>query len=56
MNEFYSTDKDKSVLTTYLPIGDMAVCLHHAADETSGQEMPGWYRVQVRLIKHLVIR
>jgi len=47
MNEFYSTDKDKSVLTTYLPIGDMAVCLHHAADETSGQEMPGWYRVQI---------
>ena len=55
MNEFYSKDKERSMLTTYLPIGDVAVCLYHTADETSGQEMPGWYRVQVRFFKHLII-
>ena len=47
MNEFYNADKEKSVLTNYLPMGDLAVCLHHAPDESSGQEIPGWYRVQV---------
>ena len=47
MNEFYTNDKEKSVLTNYLQMGDFAVCLHHAPDETSGQEVPGWYRVQV---------
>ena len=51
MNEFYTNDKEKSVLTNYLQMGDFAVCLHHAPDETSGQEVPGWYRVQVRFFK-----
>ena len=47
MSDFYSMDKTESILTNYLMIGDFAVCLHHAPDEITGQELPKWYRIQV---------
>ena len=55
MSDFYSMDKTESILTNYLMIGDFAVCLHHAPDEITGQELPKWYRIQVSIlqIQHL---
>lgn len=47
MSDFYSMDKTESILTNYLMIGDFAVCLHHAPDEITGQELPKWYRIQI---------
>jgi len=52
MSDFYSMDKTESILTNYLMIGDFAVCLHHAPDEITGQELPKWYRIQVNKPKH----
>ena len=51
MSDFYSMDKTESILTNYLMIGDFAVCLHHAPDEITGQELPKWYRIQVNNFK-----